>query len=447
MGYADAVSRLRRLARESLFQPEGGSEAPIQISGPLEAGGQLYDALWVLGVTDEVWPPAARPNPLLPIALQKACGLPHASPEREAAYYRALHERLLASAPEILFSSSQRDGERELRPAPLIRTLPCVELPAIGQRAPGNLIACAETESLDDTSATPVDPGTSPAGGTAILREQASCPFQAFVHFRLEASRLEEPGPGLDPRSRGTLTHRALELLWQQVGSHARLVALGEEVLRRHIAEAVAIALAEEHSDTGLQQHFNDIEQQRLERLLWRWLEFEKQREPFTVEEIEAGLEIELAGLRLSLRADRCDRLEDGRRVIIDYKTGRRISPRWTTEHLEEPQLPLYAIASGEQPAAAVLAWANNRKPELTGLAEENTHLPGVRQYDGDWNDLLAQWRASLTTTAAGFMQGHAAVDPADPARSCTWCDYRGMCRIDEHLAILGESDDDQSRQ
>ena len=70
--YADAVSRLRRLARESLFQPEGGSEAPIQISGPLEAGGQLYDALWVLGVTDEVWPPAARPNPLLPIALQKA---------------------------------------------------------------------------------------------------------------------------------------------------------------------------------------------------------------------------------------------------------------------------------------------------------------------------------------------------------------------------------------
>ena len=133
--------------------------------------------------------------------------------------------------------------------------------------------------------------------------------------------------------------------------------------------------------------------------------------------------------------------------MIIDYKTGRRISPRWTTEHLEEPQLPLYAIASGEQPAAAVLAWANNRKPELTGLAEENTHLPGVRQYDGDWNDLLAQWRASLTTTAAGFMQGHAAVDPADPARSCTWCDYRGMCRIDEHLAILGESDDDQSRQ
>ncbi|MEJ2307918.1 MAG: PD-(D/E)XK nuclease family protein [Gammaproteobacteria bacterium] len=443
VGYAEALTRLARLARESLFQPEGGSDAPIQVSGPLEAGGQSYDALWVLGVNDEVWPPAARPNPLLPVGIQKARGLPHASPEVETAHYRALHERLLASAPEIIFSSSRRDGDRELRPGPFIDSLPPAEPEGIGCGALESLVATAETESVDDTLAAPVDPAVIPPGGSNILKEQAACPFQAYIHFRLAADRLEEPVTGFDARSRGTLTHRALELLWQAVESHARLVSLGEEALRAAIRIAVTQALDEERSETGLRQNYSDIEQLRLERLLWNWLELEKQRQPFRVEETEAALEIELAGLGLSLRADRTDRLEDGQRIIIDYKTGAHFSCDWESERLEEPQLPLYAIASNEETAAAVLAWTGST-PFFSGLAAEKGILPGrrVRQPALEWDALLEQWRQSLTATAADFMRGYAAVDPARPAKSCTWCNYRGMCRIDAHLVALEENDD-----
>ena len=248
---------------------------------------------------------------------------------------------------------------------------------------------------------------------------------------------------GFDPRSRGTLTHRALELLWQAVESHERLVMLGEEALRGEIRAAVAKALEEERSETGLRQNYSDIEQLRLERLLWNWLELEKQRQPFRVEATEAALEIELAGLGLSLRADRTDRLEDGQRIIIDYKTGARFTCDWESERLEEPQLPLYAIASSEETAAAVLAWTGSN-PSFSGLAAEKGILPGrtVRQPALQWHALLEQWRQSLTATAADFMRGYAAVDPARPGKSCTWCSYRGMCRIDAHLVALEEKDD-----
>ena len=89
LGPRAALARLRRLAGETPFQPET-EEAPIQVLGLLEAGGLRFDALWIMGLHDEVWPPPARPNQFLPAALQRRLGLPHASAERELAYAERL---------------------------------------------------------------------------------------------------------------------------------------------------------------------------------------------------------------------------------------------------------------------------------------------------------------------------------------------------------------------
>ena len=42
--------------------------------------GPGYDAVWVTGFTDAAWPEPARGNPLLPLALQRAHGMPYSSP-------------------------------------------------------------------------------------------------------------------------------------------------------------------------------------------------------------------------------------------------------------------------------------------------------------------------------------------------------------------------------
>ncbi|HSE00773.1 MAG TPA: hypothetical protein VLB72_08580, partial [Burkholderiales bacterium] len=61
-GFADAMSRLRRMAADALFQPET-LEVPIQVLGELEATGMQFDHLWVMGLSDDIWPRAPHPNP------------------------------------------------------------------------------------------------------------------------------------------------------------------------------------------------------------------------------------------------------------------------------------------------------------------------------------------------------------------------------------------------
>src|SRR6185369_136539 len=96
----------------------------IQVLGVLESAGLEFDALWVMGMNDDQWPPAPRPNPLLPAELLRAAGAAHASAEVELDFARRVHARLLRAAPEVRFSYALADGNRVRRPSPLLAGLP-----------------------------------------------------------------------------------------------------------------------------------------------------------------------------------------------------------------------------------------------------------------------------------------------------------------------------------
>ena len=81
-----------------------------------------------------------------------------------------------------------------------------------------------------------------------------------------------------------------------------------------------------------------------MQALLTKWLQLERRREPFEVERLEEGALIARhAGLEFSVRIDRTDRLADGARVLIDYKSG-MAAPDWRGERPDNPQLPIYAL-------------------------------------------------------------------------------------------------------
>ena len=87
-----------------------------------------------------------------------------------------------------------------------------------------------------------------------------------------------------------------------------------------------------------------DLEEIRLVRLVTEWLEFEKARETFTVEQTEAKRTVTIDGLSMNLRLDRVDRLVDGSSLVIDYKTG-NVDPRsWDLPRPDDLQLPLYKV-------------------------------------------------------------------------------------------------------
>lgn len=430
--YREALGRLRRMASGEMFQSES-EPAPVQVLGALEAAGARFDFLWISGMDDEKLPGPARPDPFLPVSVQRAQGVAHASPERELEFAQRRVDALFSSAPSIVVSHAQSEGGRPLAPSPLILAIPAAPLEASPfEDYAAAVRASAALEEFVDRSGPPVAGGGIERGGTNLFRYQALCPFRAFAELRLGAVALETPEDGLGKRDRGTLVHRALENIWKALKSHQRLAAVSEAELREAIAQAVsdAIRRMKEKRGDALAPQLAALEQERVEALVAEWLEIEMTRPPFTVVKPEGERMVEINGLRVSVRIDRVDRLADGRDVIIDYKTGDPKPAEWTGERPGEPQVPLYAITHPGPVAGAAFARIKAGKLAFKGLGEEPLPAPGLQSVE-DMEAQLGEWRAVLERLAGDYRQGRADVDPKNP-QSCRNCELAMLCRIND---------------
>lgn len=420
-----AIERFRALAAGSIFQFEDPG-APVQISDQTEIAGVHFDYLWTMGLHDEAMPPPADPNPFLPLGLQWEHAFPHASAEQQRRSARRMFERLLLSAPDVVFSYPRMEGDRVLSPSPLLTASP---QPWSAAPSPWivKMRAASELETIVDEAAPPIDNGGLQRGGSHLLRDIAACPFRAFALYRLGAAQPETIEAGLTPRDKGKILHHALQLIWNELGSQAALAALSDDellaLLRRHIS-AVLEPFEGPHAD---------VERVRLERLLMKWMKLERSRPPFHVAKLEEKKLIEIGGLQLEIRADRVDELPDGRQVILDYKTGAIKTRSWSGERLDEPQVPLYCISSSAPLGGAAFARIQAERVEFAGIAE--TPLPELQSLAGRSGPALAEsveeWRRVLARLAQQFRAGDARVDPKQGS-TCDYCSVVPLCRISE---------------
>ncbi len=427
--YDDALARLNGMGAK-MFQPET-EPAPIQILGLLETSGMHFEHLWIAGLDESHWPGPPQPAAFLPPALQRAHGLPRTSPERELAFAQRITKRLLASAPDVVVSHAVREGDCEYGPSPLVGGVPQVEVAPHPYPLYRDAMGGPELERMEDSSAPPHEAETTVPGGTRVFQFQAQCPFRAFAELRLDAKPLEEPAPGLSPRERGTLVHRALESVWAALKSHARLseasAAELDAILGRAVSDALA-AIAARRKDP-LPATFAAIERARLESLLREWLEIEKRRAPFRVVEHEGKRYAEAGGVRCEVRVDRIDRLDDGREAIVDYKTGLPTLSSWTGERPDEPQLPLYAASHQGEVAAVLFAQLRTGELAFKGYAAQDGLVPGVK--GRDLRAEIDEWRRVLDRLGADFRAGVANVDPKKPG-TCRHCSLLALCRFSE---------------
>ena len=453
-----AVSELQRLCADKIFQPKTPGNPPLQVLGMLEAGGAAFDAVWVMGLNDDRWPPPARPNPLLSAELQRRHATPGASAEIQAAFAKSLQADLLRTAPEIIFSYAEKEGDRELRPSPLISGI--AVSPAgrpLGRKRPEEAaptfaieVPCTKPEFIDDAQAPPVAEGEQVSGGSSLLKAQALCPAWAFYRYRLGAKALQSPAEGLDAKTRGTLVHATLEAFWQSISTLANLRALSDDDQRQQLLAAVETALARLENELGeaLTPTLRTLEANRLMRLCSEWLCAEEARAaPFTVQACEERHTVTLGRLKIHLVIDRIDLLAaDGRRVVIDYKTGGKLDVKhWLKERILEPQLPLYAalvLAEPGQSEVAAVAFAKVRRGEcvFVGLAAQEGLLPGVSGRD-DWSGLLAEWKAKLLDLAGEIQRGEAAVRFEDE-RDLAYCEVLPLLRLAERRTQFEASHD-----
>ena len=451
----EAIKRLTQLCKAQIFQPERKTAPNIQIMGMLEAAAEPLDAIWVMGMNDHIWPPIARHNALLPADIQRQVKTPNASSEVQATFANTIHQRLIHSAPQVIFSSASKDGERQLRTSPLMQGIAHLTTSPLPAKTLAEDLASQNTHDwqwLDDYQAPPIQQGEHVSGGTSLLKAQAICPAWAYYQYRLHVRKLGEPVNGLDAMERGNLVHAVLATYWQH-HDLSKLQNTKTETLLQTLTTIATETLARFNLEREgvFSDKFIALETVRLSKLVFTWLTDVEMLRPqdFSVSACEQEHLIDIEGITIRLIIDRVDTLTDGRLVVIDYKTGRLPDYKnWAETNITEPQLPIYAafVLQDNEIAAICFAGVKTAEHQFIGISASQDIVQGVEVLDvgrikagrtfpealfPSWKSVIQHWRAQITATALSLKSGNASVQFDDEKR-LAYCDVIPLLRLPE---------------
>jgi ATP-dependent helicase/nuclease subunit B len=352
--YADFFTALAadREAR-SVLRPH----ALIQIWGTLEARVQGAELLILAGLNDGVWPAAPGPDPWLNRALRDAAGL--RLPDRVIGLSAHDFQQAVA-APEVWLCRARRDAETDTVASRWLNRLT-------------NLLEGASAESeaaLKDMTArgdrwvrmaealmrptAPSDPAPRPAPAPPATARPAEIsvtdvedlvrdPYKVYARRVLRLRPLDPLRPQPDAALRGSALHDILDRFTGAFpdalpdGAEGQLLGLAEDILAEEAPWPAARRLWQARL-ARVAPWFLHTEAER-RAYADPWLREVKGRWP--VDGLPHDRIVTLVG-----KADRIDRLPDGRIAIYDYKSGK--PPTEKEERSFAKQLWLEAAMAAE---------------------------------------------------------------------------------------------------
>lgn len=416
LGVANAYKHLHELAQDKVFHPQTG-DASLQILGLLEGSGLRFDQLWIVGMHSQNFPASVTINPLLPADFQRLHGMPHSLPAKEVQIAQQLLDGYRANTRNLIISYPAQCGEEQLDPSPLLRDMPPLDPDLLGT-------AATHPSWLHQDNATQIVVDQGPqydplheriSGGASLLKNQSTCPFNAFAIHRLWAQPLEEPEQGISAMDRGSILHDVMFRLWGRWKNAEVLHALSASELRLQLSDTIAerLTAAAPELPLLLGPQYLALEQQRLEKLVGQWLEEEKQRPLFEVVAREQPITIAFGDLNISLRLDRVDQINN-KQLVIDYKSGEVKPSSWMGARPRDPQLPLYVLASQPQANGCAFAQIKGGKIKFTGVSD--SQLISNEKPQDDWALQIQQWQQALSDLALEFTSGNASMQVFDAA-------------------------------
>ncbi|HSM40504.1 MAG TPA: double-strand break repair protein AddB, partial [Afifellaceae bacterium] len=374
-----------------------GADPRIHVWGALEARLQHVDTIVLGGLNEGVWPLQARLDPFLSRGMRETLDLE--PPERRIGL--AAHDFAQAVGQDLVWltRAEQQDGEPRVASRWLQRlTAYAGKAVCDAMRARGDAMLHLARRLDRPERAAGESRRPCPVPALALRpKSLAVTAVETLIRdpYAVHASRILklrpfEPVASLPgPAERGSLFHDALDLF------------VGE---RRNgpFDEAAVQRLNEIGRELfGQYRDFPDVQAlwwPRFRAVAHWFVDHEAGREVTErMTEVEGALDI-MPDLRLSVRADRIDRLADGRLAILDYKTG---SPPGVDEVLSlAPQLLLEALiaeAGGFSGVAACevaeLAYYHLKGTDGGGKAEPR----GIRKARGDKAAVTLEEAKALT--------------------------------------------------
>jgi ATP-dependent helicase/nuclease subunit B len=382
------------------------------------------DAVILAGASRAQIPGAPPGEPFFNQSVRCELGLPGLAQRQTLTLLRL--RRVLEAAPRVRITyAPEQAGE----PAQLCPWLEAIESAAASRgfdlREPGlaQRAGTAAVEIADRQRPLPAKRWQpAPPAPALLLRERISatahqtlidCPYRYFARELLGLTAEQAPDEDPDRSDYGQRVHRILQAFVEPVSSLPPPFGQPVTAANRAQAQAHLERLAEAVFAPDLQSralaHIWLIEFRGAIPELLDWL---GDREATHVQ-AEVRLERELdVHFRLDGQADRLEQLEDGRRVVVDYKTG--AMPRATeVESGEAVQLLHYALLDH---AIARVEYLSLKEPKRSLSIE------------GD----LAQLRTAIDSRLHDLLNAlrRAAPLPANGEESiCERCDFRGLCR------------------
>jgi len=245
---------------------------------------------------------------------------------------------------------------------------------------------------------------------TSLSPSKVSSFKDCALAFRLSViDRLPEPPSPY--AAKGTLVHRALELLMWEEQPEDRTPAAARAKLERAVPEVLD---GEEYAALPWAEGEREAFVADAAVLVDSYFRLE---DPTSVQVIgtELRMSVELGSLRLSGIIDRLDLDSDGELVVTDYKTGRAPSERYEQSRLGGVQFYAFLCEQvlGRRPARVQLM--HLREPLIISTVPSDQSIRGLQQ------QTTAIWSAVEQACIREDFR-------PKPGRLCDYCSFRDLC-------------------
>lgn len=239
----------------------------------------------------------------------------------------------------------------------------------------------------------------------SAIEAYETCPLKFKIRYDWRLP--EEPTAALQY---GGIMHKLLKEYFDQV--NAGNTPADEQMLAQFRAE-----LAQAKLEDPLQRELyeRDGTQQLTDFLAARRADAGS----FEVVSTEKQFKVEIAGVQVSGRIDRIDRMPDGAIRIVDYKTGKAKDQKDADKSL---QLSIYALAAAKLDAKLT--------PNRLVLYNLVTNAPVVTKRTPE---ALQKATDKVRDVAAKIRAGDFA---PDPGYHCKWCGYKDLCPATEERLV-----------
>lgn len=446
------------------FLPET-KHKKLHILGLLEGTGIPFEGLWVCNMHHEFLPSPIDPSPFLETNFQEQFDMPKSNPKRELVIAKELLKQFMVlNSSNLQLSYPLILNDKTMEKSFLLAEFKdkfydhnrqgSVNKP--NKPEPSHIQKPNPLNSKDISLVT-INPHdyTFPKPNTNIttLNAFVKCPFIAFSKL-CNQDQPTQYDMGFIPLERGVLIHDALQKFWLEVGSKSKLAALSPNVIKLKVHSAtktsinIITANRLQKCLPKIHPKLIEYELKRTTKIIYEWLEFELNRNDFTVTALEKSFNFTLGAqdsslsrtITLKVKVDRIDTMDNHNKfVVIDYKTG---NSKYSNQQLlnqdtiEDWQLPIYSLTQlqqGIENASVVWGLVVDDVPKFIGVSDislmqnsSSSHIKPIKNF----SDLQKQWLRQLTTLTNSFINELGHLRPINGRDTCRDCFFKTSCRL-----------------